>query len=367
VTLEYGRSLRTHGDGAGDVPVYGTNGRIGYCEQPLCPHAGVVVGRKGAYRGVHYADVPFFVIDTAFWLKPKTDIELRWAYYALLTQDINGLDTGSAIPSTTRESFYVLPVEVPPRDEQKQIASVLGALDDKIDLNRRIVVTANELAHAVFRSRYRSDDPDLPHERLGEHLDVARGLSYSGAGLADEGMPLHNLDSIRAGGGYSRKGIKHYTGDYAARHIVVPGDVLVASVDLTWNFRVVASPARIPVRFGDGLFSQDLFAVRPKPGSPLSRQFIYLMLLPGRLRSEIAGYANGTTVNRIPLEALQKPRFAVPPRELVEEVDAVVTPLFERAEAAEDESETLAELRDTLLPKLISGELRLREGKQAKL
>jgi type I restriction enzyme S subunit len=89
------------------------------------------------------------------------------------------------------------------------------------------------------------------------------------------------------------------------------------------------------------------------------------MLLPGRLRTEIAGYANGTTVNMLPADALQKPRFAVPPCELVEEIDALVTPLFERAEAAEDESETLAELRDTLLPKLISGEVRLRGSDEA--
>jgi type I restriction enzyme S subunit len=89
------------------------------------------------------------------------------------------------------------------------------------------------------------------------------------------------------------------------------------------------------------------------------------MLRPGRLRTEIAGYGNGTTVNRIPVEALQKPRFAVPPRELVEEIDALVTPLFDRAEAAEDESETLAQLRDTLLPKLVSGEVRLRDAGEA--
>jgi type I restriction enzyme S subunit len=88
------------------------------------------------------------------------------------------------------------------------------------------------------------------------------------------------------------------------------------------------------------------------------------MFMPGRLRTQIVGYANGTTVNMLPIDALQKPLFAVPPRALVEEVDRLLKPLFARADAAEDESETLAELRDTLLPKLISGELRIRDAEK---
>jgi type I restriction enzyme S subunit len=268
---------------------------------------------------------------------------------------------GATMPNLSTSILAALPMLVPPLDDQRLIARMLEALDDKIELNRRITATAHEFAHAIFRSRYRSDDPQLRHEPLGEHVEVVRGLSYTGAGLADEGVPLHNLNSVSADRGYDRSGIKYYAGDYQERHFVSPGDVIVASVDLTWNFEVIASPARIPQRFGRSLFSQDLFAVKPLPKSPLSPAFIYLMLLPGRLRTEVAGYGNGTTVNRIPVEALQKPRFAVPPRAVVEETDALVTPLHDRAEAAEDESETLAQLRDTLLPKLISGELRLRD------
>jgi len=117
-TLEYGKSLRGYENGSGQFPVYGTNGLIGWHSEPLCKHPGVIVGRKGAYRGIHYSSKPFYVIDTAFYLKPKADIDLRWAYYALLTQDINAMDSGSAIPSTSRVDFYALPVKCPPPSEQ---------------------------------------------------------------------------------------------------------------------------------------------------------------------------------------------------------------------------------------------------------
>jgi type I restriction enzyme S subunit len=114
VSLEYGKALSGYDEGTGRFPVYGTNGRIGSHSEALCPHAGIIVGRKGAYRGVHYSNSPFFVIDTAFFVKPRVPIMLRWAYYELLRLDINSMDSGSAIPSTSRDEFYNLPVVVPP-------------------------------------------------------------------------------------------------------------------------------------------------------------------------------------------------------------------------------------------------------------
>ena len=96
VTLEYGKSLTGYDEEAGTYPVYGTNGRIGRCSEPLCKHPGIIIGRKGAYRGVHFCSEPFFVIDTAFYVEPRKPVELRWAYYELLRQDINSMDSGGA-------------------------------------------------------------------------------------------------------------------------------------------------------------------------------------------------------------------------------------------------------------------------------
>ena len=89
-TLEYGKSLRGYEDFDGEFRVFGTNGPIGWAAKPIYEKPSVIVGRKGAYRGIHYSPKPFFVIDTAFYLKPKVDFDIRWAYYELLTHDING-------------------------------------------------------------------------------------------------------------------------------------------------------------------------------------------------------------------------------------------------------------------------------------
>lgn len=345
----------------GAFPVISSSGFSGTHVRPRVAAPGVVTGRYGTIGEVHYVKTDYWPLNTTLYVRDFKGNVPRFVSYFLKCFDFGVYSDKAAVPGVNRNHVHSARVFFPPAAEQQAIAELLGALDDKIELNRRIASTCRELAHAIFRSRYRSDDPDLPHEPLGEHVEVVRGLSYTSADLGDQGIPLHNLDSVQPGGGYKRDGIKWYHGDHKQKHAVSPGDVVAASVDLTWNLRVVASPARIPRRFGASLFSQDLFAVRPKDSSPLSKPFLYLLLLPGPLRAEVAGYANGTTVNRIPLDALQKPRFAVPTRALVGEIDALVTPLFDRAEAAEDESETLAQLRDTLLPKLVSGEVRLRD------
>ena len=172
-TLEYGKSLRGYESSEGPYRVYGTNGPIGWCNEPLCFHPNVIIGRKGAYRGVHYSATPFFVIDTAFYLRPKVEIDTRWAYYQLLTQDINGMDSGSAIPSTSREDFYGLPVKVPSLAEQRAIAHVLGTLDDKIELNRRMSRTLEEMARAIFQDWFVDFGPTRAKmEGLGPYLPL---------------------------------------------------------------------------------------------------------------------------------------------------------------------------------------------------
>ena len=139
-TLEYGKPVNDKESLDGPVPVFGTNGQIGTSHlPPLCGHPSVILGRKGAYRGVHFSDRPFSVIDTAFYVEPISDaFDIKWLYYKLLTYDINNMDSGSAIPSTDRYQIYSLPIEVPPIDAQREMVRVLDSLNDKIALNTRI-------------------------------------------------------------------------------------------------------------------------------------------------------------------------------------------------------------------------------------
>jgi type I restriction enzyme S subunit len=133
--LEYGKRIEGYQTASGKFPVFGTNGLIGWHHEPLCPDPGIIIGRKGAYRGVHYSDVPFYVIDTAFYLKPKVPYSSRWAFYTIHRYDINSMDSGSAIPSTSRDDFYNIEVVLPPLPLQKKFDEVLGPIWEKQRLN----------------------------------------------------------------------------------------------------------------------------------------------------------------------------------------------------------------------------------------
>src|SRR5690554_948032 len=159
IELKYGKALRDYKNGTGEYPVFGTNGAVGSCDKALCPFPGIIIGRKGAYRGVHFSDKPFFVIDTAYYVNPKADFNMKWAYYHLLHQDINNLDSGSAIPSTSREDVYQLSAFVPPRRFQDYMVRVLDSLNEKIQINHKINQTLEQMAQAIFKSWFVDFEP----------------------------------------------------------------------------------------------------------------------------------------------------------------------------------------------------------------
>ena len=140
ITLEYGKPVSDKESTDGEVPVYGTNGQIGTSHlPPLCKRPSFIIGRKGAYRGVHYSAVPFSVIDTAFYAMPLSDeVDLKWAYYKFLTYDINRMDSGSAIPSTDRYEIYKIPVILPSLDTQRKSIAILDGIEKKICINTQI-------------------------------------------------------------------------------------------------------------------------------------------------------------------------------------------------------------------------------------
>lgn len=162
-TLEYGKALCGYQDTEGSYRVYGTNGPIGWHDEPLYPHPGVIIGRKGAYRGIHFSSEPFFAIDTAFYLKPKCEFDIKWAYYELLTHDINSMDYGLAIPSTSRDFFYKLLILIPSASAIESFTSAVAPLFARIKDNqsesRSIAAIRNALLPKLMSGEIRVEIP----------------------------------------------------------------------------------------------------------------------------------------------------------------------------------------------------------------
>ena len=405
-SLEYGKSLRGYDTSIGHFRVFGTNGQIGWHNEPLSSYGSVIIGRKGAYRGVHYSPEPFFVIDTAFYLQPRVELDTRWAYYQLLTQDINGLDSGSAIPSTSREDFYALQVLVPPLPEQRRIAHVLGALDDKIELNRRMAETLDAMARALFRSWFVDFDPvrakldgrwrpghSLPGLPADHYPLFPDRLLKSELGEIPEGWTVREFgalledviggdwgkespDSIHtvpvaivrgtdlpslSTGGVGSVPIRYTTEDKAQRRILKDGDIVVEvsggsptqstgrSLLVTQNilnrFPVKVVCASFCRRFRPRGWAEGLLAA-------IHMNYLYSIGKMWEYQLQSTGIANFQTK-----QFLQDEIMVWPDNQVMMQFAETVEPLMRQR--TDNQSLLLAAQRDALLPRLMSGEVRV--------
>lgn len=192
---------------------------------------------------------------------------------------------------------------------------------------------------------------------LREQTKALRGFSYKGKGLSDSGVPMHNLNSVLEGGGYKYSGIKHYSLDFKEKFEVVPGDVLVANTEQGHEHLLIGYGATVPSFYGRSIFSHHLYRVRPSPSAVVTREFLAMLFKERGFVARVQGFSNGTTVNMLPMAGVEMPRFVCPSRLLVDKFSGLVSPYVTMAENNYLENKSLISLRDSLLPKLLSGEI----------
>jgi type I restriction enzyme S subunit len=277
--------------------------------------------------------------------------------------EIKNLDVSGVIPHLKKSDFDKLHVPNPPIAIQKAIGKVYLDFCLKIDLLHRQNKTLEAMAETLFRQWFVEEaTDDWPITTLSEHFEAFRGLSYKGSGLTGCGLgkPMHNLNSVYEGGGYKEVGIKYYSGDFKDRHVVHAGDVIVANTEQGHEFRLIGFPAIVPKYFGKtGIFSQHIYRVVPKGTTYLTRDFLYRLIMENDVREQIISATNGSTVNMLALDGLQRPSFRLPPEALVRRFDEIASEAREKRELNHNTVRNLEKLRDTLLPKLMSGEVRV--------
>ncbi len=324
--LKYGKALRGYSADGGTVEVFGTNGPIGWTGESLANGPRPVVGRKGAYRGVHLAHGPFWVIDTAYWLEPSGDLDPVWAYYNLLTVDINGMDSGSAIPSLTKSHFVSMPLCLPPLDEQRRIAEVLGALDDLIDTNERLADRLWSSAEAVFE---RTQNIATTQMALGEVIELRYGKALPADSRRPGSVPVVSSAGISGA---------HDTALVEGPGVVVGRKGSVGSV--TW----------VDADF----FPIDTAFYVHRDRVPMSWAFFLLQSLPLDTMNTDSAVPGLNRANALALRVL------VPDSDTLHDFDVVASELIGGARVLRAENEQLRRTRDELLPLLMSGAVRVR-------
>ena len=364
-------------------------------------------GTLGRIAEVFEEDLPCMLNTSVIRFRPLDSERLDRRYLkAFLRSDhfneqILAHANGSAQLNYGPTHLKQMSMPLPPLSAQKVIGDTLGALDDHIDNLRQTNATLEAIAQALFKSWFVDFDPVrakvegrepegmdpataalFPSEfedselgpipkgwlvtTLANEIEAERGLSYKGSGLTGwgNGVPMHNLNSVLEGGGYKYAGIKYYSGDYKDRHVAVAGDIIVANTEQGHHHRLIGFPAMVPSHYSTGLFSHHLYRVRPRATSVVNAEWIFWCLKVPSVRDQIIGCANGSTVNMLKPAGLQIPQFILPTRDLCSAFASIAGVLRRQSESNVNRLDTLSDLRDVLLPRLISGKLRLPEAER---
>lgn len=270
----------------------------------------------------------------------------------------NSAETGTRMPRASWGWVGTYEVSLPPLDEQRRIAEVLGALDDAIESARSLVEvleTAIEVeAGAVLQD---AGDEALP---LTDVATIVNGYSYKSAELVDESdTAMVNLKNFGRHGGFRLDGLKPFVGSPKPAQMLAPGDAMVAKTDLTQGAEVIGRCLRMPTlpQFTKYVASLDVAIVRTKGTIP--QPALVAILAQPEFRDHCLGFVNGTTVLHMSKAALET--YTIPV--LAPEDIAALTSRVEALTAQQDRSliefHHLQEMRSFLLPRLVSGELRV--------
>lgn len=305
---------------------------------------------------------------------PNENTDPLFLFYLLKynKDKIEGMGSGTTFKEVSGSTMKNIVVNVPAdKGVQEKIASILGSIDNKIEENEQINKNLLEQIQLLCRS-WLVDYAPFGYEQpatwsivpLSSIADFVSGYSYKGAELVESDTAMATIKNFDRKGGFKLDGYKEIqpSAKLKPEQHAELFDTLVAHTDLTQNAEVIgnAEPILSMSGYKDIVFSMDVVKVLPKEG--VSRFLLAALLQDGRFKTHALGYVNGTTVLHLNKKAL--PEFELPLPSDLEELAPLanaVEAMYRQIADNIDESTHLANLRDTLLPKLMSGELDVSE------
>ncbi|MDE2255021.1 MAG: restriction endonuclease subunit S [Betaproteobacteria bacterium] len=386
VRLQRGHDLTSLEQRPGNVPVMGSAGPNGTHDVARATGPGVVIGRSGASIGrVHFSSSDYWPHNTCLYVTDFCGNNPRFAYYLLSTLDLAKYNSGSAQPSLNRNFIYSMPVEIPGRREQDEIVEVLQTIDDRIDLLRQTNATLEAIAQALFKSWFVDFDPvrAKAEGRVPEGMDAETAALFpsefeeSELGAIPKGWSVrpfsHTVDII--GGGTPKTSIPDYWGGEIPWFSVVDapaaGQVFALVTEKTitqsglynsstkilpkWTTIISArgTVGKLALTGAEMAMNQSCYGLKSKVGRGETVTYLAAQRLVDRLKH----LAHGGVFDTITRDTLGSVDVCDPPSEVINLFDSLTHTFFERILANAMELRLLIDLRDSLLPRLISGRL----------
>ena len=384
VSINYGKSLRDYDTNTGDFQVFGTNGPIGWCDHFLVDGPGIILGRKGATRGVFFSERPFYVIDTAYYVTPNSKMNLRWLYFAIIYHRLAKIDDGSPIPSTPRSAIRNIPLLVPPVETQEKIGNCLTNYDHLSLSNQNIANITQKIISTLFRSWFIDFEPvkaksegKLPYGMDEETAALfPDSFEDSEFGQLPKGWnwgTLLDISDIWTGGTPKTSESSYWSGDIpwvsgadlssdelfaidssrkitslgvekSSTKILPVGTVMITARGTVGATKITAVPMAM---------SQTSFGFKAKEG--ISDALIY-QASQETIR-QLRSFAYGAVFDTFTQSTIDITNIAIAPLKILQAFGKIVDPLFEQLKNSAKTEIDLATTRDALLPRLMSGEL----------
>lgn len=343
----------------GNYPVYGGNGILDYADEFNFDNETIIVGRVGAYCGcVYYENGKFWLSDNALGIKSNEKSDIKFLYYYLININLNKKSIGGAQPLLTQGILNQIEIIIPQDiDEQKSIAAILTSFDDKIELLQAQNKTLEELAQTIFKEwfgKYKVGD-ELPEGwregKIGDLIEIRRGSSPRPIQdyISDSGYKwLKISDATATDSPYIfeikehiiTEGLKNTTlkraGDLVLSNSATPGMPKILAIDTCVH---------------DGWMHF--------PNSKVSNEYLYLLFLS--IRPALVQHGSGSVFTNLKTDILREFDVVISTKDYYDGFDVLVKPIFDKIYNNALQIQNLTQTRDELLPKLMSGEIRVKK------
>lgn len=347
----------------GKYAVIGGNGVRGYTEKSNFKGQCVVVGRQGAYCGnVRYFDGEFYMTEHAVVIVGNEYANTHYLAYLLSTMELGHLSAQSAQPGLSIQTLSKLEIYLPPLSQQQRIVNLLGALDHKIEINRRINDNLEQQAQALYKSWFVDFEPfkdsDFVESDLGlipkgwstgsiyKYVNVIYGAPYKSTLFNEnkEGYPLIRIRDLKT---FSPQ---FYTTEVLPQTEYIKSGDVVAGMDAEF----------IPCLWqGEtGVLNQRCCKFVGKD-KEINNLFVLHLVKPEL--EYVQSYKTGTTVSHLGKADIDRFIVILPDEAIVHQFSKICRPLLDEQNKCAIEIRRLTNLRDALLPKLMSGELKIND------
>ncbi|MEW6614640.1 MAG: restriction endonuclease subunit S [Thermodesulfobacteriota bacterium] len=361
ISLQYGKALPKNDRLAGDHPVFGSNGVVGFHNEALVNGPGIIVGRKGSCGAVHFSTSDFWPIDTTYYVALRKDHDWRFMAFFLSTFGLCEMNLHSTIPGLNREDVYKLECLLPSLPEQQKIAAILFKIQQAIEVQESIIERLQELKKStmqhVFTYGLRGEKTkETEIGRIPESWEVGT-LEKLCVLKKETCVPNECQTKVYIGLEHIESGrffLKRHGSPsevQSAKHQFAPNDILYGKLRPYLDKAVVVN--------NYGICSTDILVLTPAKDVPAV--FIVGLLHLQKFLDYAIQTTGGLNHPRTSWASLKK--FAVPLPTVNDQLEIahILKTLEEKIQLCEEKKSALQDLFKTMLNKLMTGEIRVRD------